>query len=553
MSDRHGSSEVPAAPMPRSVKVLVGVLSVVAVAGSAAFAVTFGNLGEDTPTVTPTAATSECTQTDNLVVAVDPSIATGVEAVVATIDPEKLGCASFTVVSQDSARTYGDLALGGSGPAVWIPDSSEWLDKAGAAGRSVSKVSESVASTPVVMVSNSGETTSPASWLDVLAVPGLHIGDPLSSAVSSAPIVAAFAETQARGGDTASISAALVPVAQAQLGNVKEAGSTIRIEKVAADSGTAVTTEQTFIAYMAAHPDARLTAAVPTSGTVFMNYPMALTGDSTAVPAAQVLAGALLSDTGRTTLSGLGFRAAGNDPLPGGGVGMIAALIPSDPSVVTTALARYEILSRPSRALAVVDVSGSMDYMEGGVTRMAATAQAGDIAIRMFPANAQLGLWAFSIDLGLDPGGGTDYRELEPVARMDALEGDADHRTKLLSHIDELPSLVGGGTGLYDSVLAAFRQIQSTYDPSSINSVILLTDGANDDPSGISQKELLDTLARERDAARPVPIITIGVSGDADTEVLKQISEVTGGNSHFAPTPADIPKVFVGAISGRGN
>ena len=105
----------------------------VAVAGSAAFAVTFSNLGEDAPTVTPTAATSECTQTDNLVVAVDPSIATGVEAVVATIDPEKLGCASFTVVSQDSARTYGDLALGGSGPAIWIPDSSEWLDKAGAA------------------------------------------------------------------------------------------------------------------------------------------------------------------------------------------------------------------------------------------------------------------------------------------------------------------------------------------------------------------------------------------------------------------------------------
>ncbi|ROZ44029.1 VWA domain-containing protein [Rhodococcus sp. WS3] len=549
MSGRHGSSGVPTASMPRSVKVLVGVLSVVAVAGSAAFAVTFSNLGEDAPTVTPTAATSECTQTDNLVVAVDPSIATAVEAVVATIDPEKLGCASFTVVSQDSARTYGDFALGGSGPAIWIPDSSEWLDKAGAAGRSVSKVSDSVASTPVITVSKSGETTSPASWIDVLAVPGLHIGDPLSSAVSSAPIVAAFAETQARGGDTASISAALVPVAQAQLGNVKEAGSTIRIEKVAEDSGTAVTTEQTFIAYMAAHPDARLTAAVPTSGTVFMNYPMALTGESTALPAAQVLADALTSASGRTALSGLGFRAAGNEPLPSGGVGIITPLVPSDPSVVATALARYEILSRPSRALAVVDVSGSMDYVEGGVTRMAATAQAGDIAIRMFPANAQLGLWAFSIDLG----DGTDYRELEPVARMDAPEGDTDHRTKLLSHVDELPSLVGGGTGLYDSVLAAFRQIQSTYDPSSINSVILLTDGANDDPSGISREELLDTLARERDAARPVPIITIGVTGDADTEVLKQISAVTGGNSHFAPTPADIPKVFVGAISGRGN
>src|SRR3546814_15522519 len=96
----------------------------------------------------------------------------------------------------------------------------------------------------------------------------------------------------------------------------------------------------------------------------------------------------------------------------------------------------------------------------------------------MFPANSQLGLWAFSVDLGE----GTDYRELEPVARMDATEGDTDHRSKLLSRIDSLSSIVGGGTGLYDSVLAAYRSMQQTYDPASINSVILLTDGSNDDP-----------------------------------------------------------------------
>ncbi|BBE47448.1 MULTISPECIES: substrate-binding domain-containing protein [Rhodococcus] len=548
MSFRHGYGAPPAS-MPRSVQVLIGLLAVVAVGGTAAFAVTFksvsdkGELGVGA--VTAATATS-CENPGTVTVAADPSIASGLEAVAAAIPATELGCSSLSVTPQDPVLTVAAIA-DGSAPALWIPDSSEWLDKVSASGQEIRRISNSVASTPVVTVSAPG-SEAPAAWTDVLGGPALHIGDPLTSAVSSAPIVAAFAEAQSRGGDLTSISAALVPVAQAQYRNLKETGSTGRIQTVDADGGTAVTTEQTFEAYLAAHADSRLTASVPSSGSVFMDYPMASVGaDSSAADAGKLLAAALTSDTGRSVLAGLGFRGADQAPPVAGGVGKVGSLVPSDPSVVTKALARYEILSRPSRALAVVDVSGSMDYMQDGVTRMAATAQAGDIAIRMFPANAQLGLWAFSVDLG----DGTDYRELEPVARMDATEGGTDHRSKLLSRIDNLSSIVGGGTGLYDSVLAAYRSMQQSCDPASINSVILLTDGANDDPSGIALQELLDTLTREQDPTRPVPIITIGVTDDADTDVLEQISTLTGGNSHFAPTPADIPKVFVGAISGR--
>lgn len=536
--------------MPRSVQVLIGLLAVVAVGGTAAFAVTFKSVSDKGELGAGAAAAATATNCDNpetVTVAADPSIASGLEAVAAAIPAADLGCSSLSVTPQDPVLTVAAIA-DGTAPALWIPDSSEWLDKVSASGQEIRRISNSVASTPVVAVS-APDAEAPGAWTDVLGAPSLHIGDPLTSAVSSAPIVAAFAETQSRGGDLTSISAALVPVAQAQYGNLKETGSTGRIQTVDASGGTAVTTEQTFEAYLAAHADSRLTASVPSSGSVFMDYPLASVGadSSAADDAGKLLAAALASDTGRSVLAGLGFRGADQAPPVAGGVGKVGSLVPSDPSVVTKALARYEILSRPSRALAVVDVSGSMDYMQDGVTRMAATAQAGDIAIRMFPANAQLGLWAFSVDLG----DGTDYRELEPVARMDATEGDTDHRSKLLSRIDNLSSIVGGGTGLYDSVLAAYRSMQQSYDPASINSVILLTDGANDDPSGIALQELLDTLTREQDPTRPVPIITIGVTDDADTDVLEQISTLTGGNSHFAPTPADIPKVFVGAISGR--
>src|SRR3546814_17075074 len=105
---------------------------------------------------------------------------------------------------------------------------------------------------------------------------------------------------------------------------------------------------------------------------------------------------------------------------------------------------------------------------------------------------------------------------------MDATEGDTDHRSKLLSRIDSLSSIVGGGTGLYDSVLAAYRSMQQTYDPASINSVILLTDGANDDPSSISLQEILDTLNCEQDQKRPAPIIPLGVTAAHHTEHTTQ-------------------------------
>lgn len=543
MSSRHGYGAPPAS-MPRSVQVLIGLLAVVAVGGTAAFAVTFksvsdkGELGASA--VTAATATS-CENPETVTVAADPSIASGLEAVAAAIPATELGCSSLSVTPQDPVLTVAAIA-DGSAPALWIPDSSEWLDKVSASGQEIRRISNSVASTPVVTVSAPG-SEAPAAWTDVLGAPALHIGDPLTSAVSSAPIVAAFAEAQSRGADLTSISAALVPVAQAQYGNLKETGSTGRIQTVDADGGDRGD-DRADLRGLSRRTCGQSTHRV---GTVVRfglhGLPDGKCGCRLGGGGRRRQTAGGSADIGHRALRTCRprFRGADQAPPVAGGVGKVGSLVPSDPTVVTKALARYEILSRPSRALAVVDVSGSMDYMQDGVTRMAATAQAGDIAIRMFPANAQLGLWAFSVDLGE----GTDYLELEPVARMDATEGDTDHRSKLLSRIDSLSSIVGGGTGLYDSVLAAYRSMQQTYDPASINSVILLTDGANDDPSSISLQELLDALTREQDPTRPVPIITIGVTDDADTDVLEQISALTGGNSHFAPTPADIPKVFV--------
>ncbi len=89
------------------------------------------------------------------------------------------------------------------------------------------------------------------------------------------------------------------------------------------------------------------------------------------------------------------------------------------------------------------------------------------------------------------------------------------------------------------------------YDPAHVNSVVIMTDGKNDDPGGgLDLTQLLATIKSTSRGDRPVRIITIGM-GEADPTSLKAISRATGGTSYIANTPADIQRVFVQALLAR--
>jgi Ca-activated chloride channel family protein len=77
------------------------------------------------------------------------------------------------------------------------------------------------------------------------------------------------------------------------------------------------------------------------------------------------------------------------------------------------------------------------------------------------------------------------------------------------------------------------------------------TDGRNDYTDGITLDTLLATLRTKVDAARPVPIITIGIGTAVDAGVLQQISAVTGGKSYPVKNPDDIRGVFLDAVAQR--
>lgn len=185
----------------------------------------------------------------------------------------------------------------------------------------------------------------------------------------------------------------------------------------------------------------------------------------------------------------------------------------------------------------------------GDQTRVALAGGSAQTALSVFPLTSQVGLWVFSTD---HPGG-EDWTELVPIAPLHAERGSGTHRDALLAATETLPdhTVPDGDTGLYDTVLAAYREVQDNYEPGYINSVVLLTDGVNEDDDGITLDELLIELQGRIDPARPVPVITVGMGPGADEEVLRLIAAQTGGRSYLARDPADIRTVFVDALMHR--
>ncbi|MDV8024457.1 VWA domain-containing protein [Rhodococcus sp. IEGM 1330] len=497
---------------------------------------------------------SACSDTQSYSLAADPAIAPVLQQIVDNTSAEDLGCAGVEVTATESGQVSAAVAKGDDVPSLWVPDSSLWIGKTvRSTAALIDLASQSVAGTPAVLAAREDEVPFFDTWLTALKLEGLRIGNPLANTTSDAAILGAVAEAGSDETALDSVGAALVPIAQAQAATRGEADPTVRLDDLVADGGVAVVSEQAFLAYQQ-EKNVELGATVPPTGTIFLNFPLAVTepaGDrhETAKSVGTALATAIESEQGQQSLSDAGFRSANTEPLDAErGVGDVTPLTIADQQAAESTLKQYQVLALPSRTLVMEDVSGSMNYSAGANSRIAMTVQASETGSRLFPDNASMGLWAFSIGLG---GGDQDYRELASIRQMDEQVGDTTQREVLLQQIRSLPSLVGGGTGLYDTTLAAFRTVQKGYDPDAVNSVIILTDGTNEDPASISLDELLSTLRAEQDPSKPVVIVTIGITDDADAGVLQQISAATGGTSFVARNPAEIPNVFVNALRSR--
>ena len=222
-----------------------------------------------------------------------------------------------------------------------------------------------------------------------------------------------------------------------------------------------------------------------------------------------------------------------------------AAAAGLDASVLTQALGSWSAVTLPGRVLAVFDVSGSMLKKvptAGNVDRATVTRGAAEQGLQLFDDKWAVGVWLFSTDMN----GTKPYKEIVPISPL------SSQRQKLQEAIGRVVPKPDGDTGLYDTLLAAYQNVQASWQPGKINSVLLFTDGKNENPEGISQQTLITKLKALNDPKRPVRVVIIGIGNEVDQNELKAIVKPTAAGGVFvAPDPAKIGEIFLEALATR--
>jgi len=501
-----------------------------------------------------------CDSPSTVRVTVAPELAPVVTRLLADPIAAGDGCTRARVTAQRPLETVGSLgALQPSAlPQVWVPDSSLWAARAGGARPSSAG---SIASSPVVLatgrtaVDGLGWSSTPPTWGQAvssnrpLAVPDL--------AGSAEGLAALAAVRGSLGGGQDADNAVVAAVLSAARGPAVSTDDAVAEGRTDADDAPLVpVSEQRVYATNHGASDSALVAVYPSEGSPRLDYPVLRIGRATgARPAAvDAVVARLRSAEARAALVRAGFRTpsgAGPADATDAGIRKVAPpALPLDPAQLQQLLARVSSLATPSRILAVFDVSTSMEGPVGSGTRATLERDAAKSALSLIPPSSAIGLWNFAYHLN----GGDDWREVVPTRRLDASADGHPQRDLLAAALDRLPdSLAPGGTGLYDTALAAVRAARDSYDPAAVDSVLLVTDGANDDDdTGIQLDRLVQTLKAEADPARPVKVFAVGLGPDADLDALKQISGATGGATYSAVDPNDLQSVLFDTLRQRG-
>jgi Ca-activated chloride channel homolog len=421
--------------------------------------------------------------------------------------------------------------------------------------------SGSVAVSPVVLATSRaaaeelGWTRRPPTWGEALTS-GRALAVPDLSA--SAEGLSALAVVRNSLGNDADADNAVVSavLAAGRGGGPATLGDALA---AARDGGTDAplvpVSEQELLAANEGVDDPTLVAVYPRDGSPALDYPVLRVGETPDAerPAVDAVVRALTSRGGHPAAREAGFRspdgAAPRDAGPRTGTQQAAtALLRLEPGQVSALLDRLSSLAAPIRLLAVFDVSASMAERVGDGTRATLARDAAKSALTLFPDRSALALWVFARRLN----GDSDWQELVPMRTLGTDVDGRPQRAVLAEQLDTVPDrLRPGGTGLYDTVLSAFRHAKADHSDSFVSSIVVITDGRDEDGGSVGLEGLVSALRQGADPARPVKIIGIALGPDADLGALRQIADATGGAAYPATDPNDLQTVLFDALRQR--
>ncbi|ASU57233.1 substrate-binding domain-containing protein [Nocardiopsis dassonvillei] len=466
-------------------------------------------------------------------------------------------------------------------PHVWVPESSAWVELTRVSGSGTHRIDTeppSLASSPVVLAAPRGGGGLPepdeAGWPLVLPDERerpLVMVDPNRGADGMAVMHAVRRHLgTGDGADTAMTDFVRDVQLDSAFGEIDLAtfyssghtgggsgeGGGERVDPLIA------VPEQAVVSYNAGRAESAppLEAHYPTEGTVSLDYPYVTTTDTSSLrSAAADLHEVLRRDSYRARLRELGFRdpdgtlsgTAGADP---DGFGVTAEEPPTHDDLTGDALLAsvtdWNRLSMPSRTLVLADTSADMaEDLDGGPTRMEVAQQAALMGLSLFPDETDMGLWLMSDE---NASGRVEAADMHPLGGTE--QGDTATRRRELIGVAEEIAVRGGGSRLYDNILAAYDRVQEDYDEDKINSVILLTAGQDEGSSDITHADLVAALQDRFDPERPVSMFIIAFGSreqQVAEEELRQIAAATSGSLFVTDDPDEIGDIFLSSISRR--
>lgn len=98
-------------------------------------------------------------------------------------------------------------------------------------------------------------------------------------------------------------------------------------------------------------------------------------------------------------------------------------------------------------------------------------------------------------------------------------------------------------TSLYDATLKAYKDLQADGDPDHIRAVVVLSDGDDTASSSTLDDVIQQIQATEEEGGNAIKVFTIAFGEDANSDILKQIAEPSGGKQYDS-SPENIQKIY---------
>lgn len=564
MPGRHGrhSSEVRSPRIGRGILIAVASILVPVLSFVGVRALSVGAQGEET---------RECEGTFSARVATAPEILGPMRTIAADIAKSKVpvgaSCLRVDVVSERPADMYEKLtSTGGESDAdLWIPDSWQWFRRTGIPADRVLPISPTVAASPLVLATDQANAEKIAgksqSWETLAPAGKMAMSNPEKSAVALSGLLAVRRSLDIKAPEDEEIEVTQERYRH-RIGEMIIGLGRNKVQDVQSELDYATekgfrygvpTTEQQVLTINRGNKGGKggkVVPVLPKSGTLLLDYPLiAVLHDKRKIERVIEAGSALMryvdTPTGKNALNKAGFRDVRGLKPPSGAtdIGELKLLHDVSGTDANDVIRSWAAMTVDTRMLAIVDISGTMDNRAGedGRTRIELARDAAGAALTYLPDSAEFGLWEYSEGLV----GSQDHRVMTPTKALDQAQ-----RKALSNSLGELPGDVGRNTALYDTVLAGFRTVQG-YDSDQTNTMVLLTDGTEDNSSALDLNQLISTLQNEQDPARPVSMVLVGLGPDVDLDVLNQIAKAAGGKAYRAKDPSEMESIIIDTILRR--